>query len=71
MRFITAIITIENYDTIFNTIYTFFLNYLAYLLSVCAFRIIVLIRFYQNKKMLLLIPDNNFLMDGTTENRAR
>jgi len=44
-----------------------FFHYLSLLLSVCAFRIIVLIRFYQNKKMLLIIPDNNFLMDGTTK----
>jgi hypothetical protein len=66
MRFVIAMIDGENYESIFKTIHIF-LNDLSYLLSVCAFRIIVLIRFYQNKKMLLLIPDNNFLMDGTTK----
>jgi hypothetical protein len=67
-RSVSAMISDENYEAIFIANHTFF-YYLSLLLSVCAFCIVVLIRFYPNKKMLLLIPDNNFLMDGTTQAR--
>jgi hypothetical protein len=39
----------------------------AMLYFFCTLRRVVLIRFYQNKKMLFIINDTNFLMNGTTQ----
>ena len=49
----------ENHKKIFYPV--------AMLYFFCTLRRVVLIRFYQNKKMLFIINDTNFLMNGTTQ----